>query len=94
MADFGASSLETGSFPIEVGWCVQSGQGETHLIRPATTWMVGSAASQTIHGIRRGRLQADAEPVEQLARRVAVAFALERVRPLPSNFKVDRRRLR
>ena len=40
--DFEASSLEKGGFPVEVGWVLEDGAEEAHLIRPAPDWTVWS----------------------------------------------------
>ena len=37
--DFEASSLLPGSFPIEVAWVDETGQGESYLIRPHEGWL-------------------------------------------------------
>jgi len=37
--DSEASGLLPGSFPIEIAWVDESGQGESHLIRPAIGWL-------------------------------------------------------
>ena len=36
--EFEASSLNSGSVPIEVGWVLADGTGESHLICPAPGW--------------------------------------------------------
>ena len=74
IADFEASSLHHGSYPIEVAWVDEHGQGEAHLIRPAEGWEDWSVASQTIHGISRERLAADGEDAAAVAHRVADVF--------------------
>ncbi|WP_458098262.1 transcriptional regulator [Roseomonas sp. WA12] len=68
--DFEASSLDAGSYPIEVGWVTEGGDGEAHLIRPAPGWEEWSEASERIHGLSRGRLAREGSPVEVVARRV------------------------
>ena len=50
--DFEASSLRSGSFPIEVAWVNEDGQGESYLIRPAEGWNPEwSPQSERTHGI-------------------------------------------
>ena len=62
--DFEASSLHRGSFPIEIGWVLASGDGESHLIRPAPEWLLPtptsnwSPNSERIHGIALASLLA------------------------------------
>jgi hypothetical protein len=53
-----ASSLGRGSFPIEVAWVNEDGQGESYLIRPAEGWLTPAAGnpawspqSERTHGI-------------------------------------------
>ena len=75
--DFEASSLGSGSFPIEVGWAVDGGEAETHLIQPAPGWTGWSAASERLHGIPQARLLAEGEPHGDVARRVAAALGGE-----------------
>lgn len=71
LLDFEASSLGSGSFPIEVGWAVDGSETEAHLIRPAPGWTDWSAASERLHGITQARLLAEGEPPGDVARRVA-----------------------
>ena len=73
--DFEASSVERGSFPIEIGWCGVNGEGEAHLIRPVPDWTAWSDVSEKIHGITREQLHAEGKPVREVARRAAVAFS-------------------
>ncbi len=76
--DFEASSLLPGSFPIEVAWVDETGQGESYLIRPDEEWLdeaAGnpgwSAASAAVHGISLEMLMTEGGPAEQVARRAA-----------------------
>ena len=69
--DFEASSLGSGSFPIEVGWAIDGEGAEAHLIRPAPGWTAWSVASERVHGIGRERLLAEGEPYGVVARRTA-----------------------
>lgn len=54
--DFEASSLDSGSFPIEIAWVEATGQGEHYLIQPHWKWQNWSAQSQKVHGISREQL--------------------------------------
>ena len=76
--DFEASSLLPGSFPIEVAWVDETGQGESYLIRPHEEWLdeaggsLGwSAASAAVHGIGLETLMTEGVPAERVARRAA-----------------------
>lgn len=79
--DFEASSLLPGSFPIEIAWVNQDGQGESYLIRPHPDWLEGgcpgwSPESEAIHGIGLDILTRDGISIEQVAARAArVLFA-------------------
>ena len=53
--DFEAPSLGSSSFPIEVGWAVDGGGTEAHLIRPAPGWTDWSATSERLHGIAQAQ---------------------------------------
>lgn len=74
--DFEASSLMKGSFPIEVAWVNQDGQGESYLIRPAEEWLTlndgrpeWSGDSERIHGIPLEKLLAEGVDAAWVARR-------------------------
>ncbi|TWB38021.1 transcriptional regulator [Nitrospirillum pindoramense] len=55
--DFEASSLDRGSYPIEVGWATPSQQdGESYLILPHPDWTDWDPAAQAVHGISRQAL--------------------------------------
>jgi hypothetical protein len=76
--DCEASSLSSVSYPIEIGWVDENGQGESHLIKPAADWSEWSPDSERVHGIRRETLQRQGTPHEQVARRAAAVLAPER----------------
>jgi hypothetical protein len=75
--DLEASSLDSGSFPIEVGWVDEAGQGESYLIRPEGNWIGWTAwpwpgwsdASEKLHGISRDLLTRDGQPAATIAAR-------------------------
>jgi hypothetical protein len=67
--DFEASSLDSGSFPIEIGWVDQAGHGESYLICPETDWTDWSLESQKIHGISRPTLWQLGKPASFVGRR-------------------------
>ena len=76
--DFEASSLLLGSFPIEIAWVDETGQGESYLIRPHEEWLDEaaenpgwSAASAAVHGIDLETLMTAGVAAERVARRAA-----------------------
>jgi len=68
--DFEASSLGKRGFPIEVGWVMEDGTGEGHLIRPAPGWEEWDASAERIHGISLERLEREGEAHDGVARRM------------------------
>jgi hypothetical protein len=72
--DLEASSLAVWSHPIEISWIGESGQGESHLIRPEPDWMDWSGASETVHGISREEIQRDGTPAAIVAGRALQAL--------------------
>jgi hypothetical protein len=68
--DCEASSLDQGSFPIEIAWVDQAGLGESYLICPEADWTNWSLQSQKIHGISRKTLWQLGKPASFVARRV------------------------
>lgn len=84
--DFEASSLLPNSFPIEIAWVDESGQGETHLIKPHEDWLNKkvrnggwSVESEAIHGISLATLIAHGAPAACIADRVAAVFGASNV---------------
>ena len=72
--DLEASSLLPGSFPIEIGWVLEDGTGESHLIRPADNWLDPargnpgwSLDSERVHGISLSTLMDLGKPAEEVA---------------------------
>jgi hypothetical protein len=72
--DFEASSLGDHSYPIEVGWVLEDGSPESHLIRPARGWTDWDPRAEAIHGLSRQTLQDEGEPHDAVARRVLEAL--------------------
>lgn len=73
--DFEASSLDDRlSYPIEVGWVDEAGDGEAHLIRPAPAWTDWDASAEATHGISRAVLERDGEPHEAVCERLIALF--------------------
>ncbi len=68
--DFEASSLAKDSYPIELAWVFEDGREESHLIRPAAEWSDWDPRAERIHRISRETLQADGEPLDDVARRL------------------------
>lgn len=68
--DIEASSLNSGSFPIEIAWVDAAGQGESYLIIPQADWTDWSTASQNLHGISRDQLCREGRPASVVANRV------------------------
>jgi hypothetical protein len=68
--DFEASSLGKYGYPIEVAWVLGSGDEESYLIRPDSTWVDWDPEAETIHGISRDRLEAEGASVSDVAQRM------------------------
>lgn len=73
--DFEASSLNKKSYPIEVGWVFEHGEGEAHLIRPAQGWTDWDPTAEAVHGISRSELERAGEPHEKVCARLIELFA-------------------
>jgi hypothetical protein len=73
--DFEASSLTFASYPIEVGWVLEDGVGESHLIQPVPSWNDWDLESAAMHGITREMLAADGVPAADVARRLHQVLA-------------------
>lgn len=71
--DIEASGFD--GFPIEVGWCDQDGNSESHLIRPAWNWTDWDVRAERVHGITREQLEDRGEPYEAVAKFVADMLA-------------------
>lgn len=68
--DIEASSLDSGSFPIEIAWVDSSGHGESYLISPRFNWKGWSAASEKLHGISQSMLDSEGIPATTAAQLV------------------------
>ena len=70
--DFEASSLSSGSYPIEVAWSLADGSIESHLISPSgiETWTDWSVLSEKVHGIPRDELLAHGKSPEWICNRM------------------------
>ena len=82
-----ASSPMRGGFPVEVAWVDADGHGESHLVRPAETWMnppegqfEWSAASELLHGISLIHLMEHGAAADHVATRVSQTLAQPGVR--------------
>jgi hypothetical protein len=77
--DFEASSLSDESFPIEIGWVDEAGQGESWLITPAEHWTEWSTDSERVHGISRSVLNQHGSPFRTVAKRAESVLGAEHV---------------
>ncbi|MBP0495805.1 transcriptional regulator [Roseomonas indoligenes] len=58
----------------------EDGEGETHLICPASEWDDWSLESEKVHGLTRDLLAREGIPVEEVARRMLDVLGMEDVR--------------
>lgn len=66
--DFEASSMDLiSSYPIEVGYCLQTGESRGWLIQPAALWNDWSQEAARIHGISRERLMDEGKDPQTVA---------------------------
>jgi len=72
--DFEASSLSKHSYPIEVGWVFETGEGESHLIRPEANWTDWDESAAAIHGLSREQLQGEGEAADAVSHRLVEAL--------------------
>jgi hypothetical protein len=72
--DFEASSLSKKSYPIELGWVDETGEGEGLLIRPAPGWTEWDEGAAAVHGISREELFRDGAPHDEVCARL-IEFA-------------------
>lgn len=79
--DFEASSLASGSYPIEVAWSNPDGSIESHLISPSgiERWTDWSVKAEQLHNIRRSRLMAEGKSPDWICRRLNEALDGETV---------------
>jgi hypothetical protein len=73
--DFEASSLDQGSYPIEVAWVYEDGYAESYLIRPAPGWTDWNAHAEAIHHISRTRLEEEGTAHDLVAGRMVEALS-------------------
>ena len=78
-SDFEASSLGRKGFPIEVAWVFETGEEETHLIRPAEGWTEWAASAEAAHRIPRDLLDREGKPAAEVARRALEALSGHRL---------------
>lgn len=62
--DLEASGLGPASWPIEVGWCMETGEPQAHLIAPAPAWRSDAwdEKAEALHGITLASLTASGKP--------------------------------
>lgn len=65
--DIEASGFGPGSYPIEIGLVLASGEEHAWLIRPEPDWTHWQTQAQAVHGISRDQLLAEGEPVAVVA---------------------------
>lgn len=94
--DFEASSLEQNSFPIELAWVDQTGQGESYLIRPAPEWLDASSNpldwsvdSERLHRIAFANLADKGVTHERVAKRALDVLARPNVRVFSDGIEYD-----
>lgn len=77
--DVEASSLDKGSFPVEIGWCLDDDVGpDSFLISPSGEWDTEfgwSPISQAVHGLRLNALYRDGIDVHEAVQRMEAVFA-------------------
>lgn len=65
--DIEASGFGRGSYPIEVGIALESGEVHSFLIKPADNWTHWSVEAEKIHGISRQRLLEEGQSPRAIA---------------------------
>lgn len=70
--DLEASGLSPVSWPIEVGWCLEGGEPEAHLIQPALDWPreAWDAQAEALHGIALASLAETGRPAREVCERL------------------------
>lgn len=68
IVDIEASGFGAGSYPIEVGVALASGQTACYLICPYSGWEHWDPDSERLHGLRREQLVKFGRPVAEVAR--------------------------
>jgi len=66
--DIEASGLGSGSYPIEVGFVLETGEPHCCLIRPMSDWQHWDASAQALHGISKDDLIEHGKSVNEVAR--------------------------
>ena len=91
--DFEATSLASGSTPIEVAWCSHDlRRGWSALIKPCLGWTDWSVMAERLHGISQSRLDADGLMADDVMRRLnADLAAAPPVKCVSDNPEFDRR---
>jgi len=92
--DFEASSLSDLSYPIEVAWVDQNGQGESWLISQAPDWTDWSSESEAIHNISHRMLKDNGTSHRKVAQRAARILSSEGVQIYADQPAFDGRWLR
>jgi hypothetical protein len=71
--DIEASGLDERSYPIEIGWVDEDGDGDSVLVQPLFHWTYWSRKSESVHHLTREFLASHGAPVAASASRVADA---------------------
>lgn len=79
--DLEASGLSPVSWPIEVGWCLEAGEPEAHLIQPAPDWPreAWDAEAEALHGIALTSLAQLGRPAREVCERLNASLSGARV---------------
>jgi hypothetical protein len=72
-ADFEASGLHHGSYPIEIGWCSHDLRtGWSTLIRPVPAWLEAgwNPESEKLHGVSRHQVMSSGHAADEVVQRL------------------------
>ena len=75
--DLEACGLGPASWPIEVGWCFESGTAEAMLIKPDESWSldVWDKNAEALHGLSIDEITAKGAPIEKVCARLNETLA-------------------
>ncbi len=68
--DIEASGFGRGSYPVEIGVCLENGETHCFLIYPQSDWQHWTKEGQQTHGISRERLLKHGHPPQQVAQKL------------------------
>ncbi len=74
--DLEASGLNSGSWPIEAGYCYGTGAPKAWLIRPVEDWPLSAwdAKAEALHGLDYARLKKSGRPVDEVCNQLNQAL--------------------